>query len=330
MAFLQQLTERAAADPRHIVLAEGGDERVVKAAVRAANDRIAQISIVGDRETVRQLAGGDVPGSDLQIIDPADFVGISDFAEMYRASLKRGNIAGETAIRAARKPLNFAHLMVQAGDADGALAGAVHSSAQVIRSAAQIIGPDPAHDMVSSFFLMIMDQPFHDRPGVIAFADCALVEDPDAEQLAQIAAATADSVSQLLGTDPKVALLSYATGDSASPPVRMVNEARRLLAETRPDIPAAGPIQFDTAFLPEVAAIKAPDTPVAGKANIFIFPDLNSGNIGYKICERLGKARALGPVLQGFAEPVNDLSRGCSEDDIYAMIAMTVLQAQAV
>ena len=175
---------------------------------------------------------------------------------------------------------------------------------------------------------MVMEQPFHDRPGVVAFADCALVENPDAKELAQIAAATADNVRVLLAAEPKLALLSYATGDSASPAVRKVAEAGEHLQQLRPDTPVACPVQFDAAFLPDIAAIKAPQMPAAGEANIFVFPDLNAGNIGYKIAERVGKAKALGPILQGFASPVNDLSRGCSEDDIYAMIALTVLQAQ--
>jgi phosphate acetyltransferase len=219
--------------------------------------------------------------------------------------------------------------MVLAGDADGALAGAANSSAQVIRSASQIIGQDTDYTMISSFFLMVMKEEFHVRNGVVAFADCALTVEPDGSQLADIAATTADSFQRLLGLAPKVALLSFVTGDSANASVRKVAEAGEILAQLRPDLAVDAPVQFDAAFSPEVAAIKAPGSDVAGQANIFVFPDLSSANIGYKIAERIGRAKAIGPIMQGFAKPVNDLSRGCSEDDIYAMIALTAIQAQS-
>jgi len=329
MDILDQLTARAAADLQHIVLAEGHDQRIVRAAQRAAADGIARITLLGKHEAVKELVGAEGLAGDIEIIDPDEFPRLSDYAETYRSLLKRSNIAEETAIRAARKPLNFAHLMVRASDADGALAGAAHSSAQVIRSAKQVIGQRPDHKLVSSFFIMILDGR-NDRQRVTAFADCALVENPDADELAHIASATAVSFQNLLSTDPKIALLSFATGEHTSIAAQKVMQAGLKLRQMQPEIPIAAPIQFDAAFLPEVAALKAPNSDIAGQANIFVFPDLNAGNIGYKICERVGQALALGPILQGFAKPVNDLSRGCSEHDILAMIAMTAIQAQTI
>ncbi|GAB5486563.1 MAG: phosphate acetyltransferase [Parasphingorhabdus sp.] len=330
MNILDQLTARASADQKHIVLAEGHDQRIVRAAQRAAAEGLAQITVLGNRETIQQLTGDDSLGNGIEVIDPDDFSDIATYAEIYRSLLKRNNITDKTAIRAARKPLNFAHLMVRAGDADGALAGAAHSSAQVIRSAKQIIGQHADCKMVSSFFLMVLDRHENNQKRVMAFADCAIVENPDADELAHIASATADSFQKLLPIDPKVALLSFATGQHSSPAVRKVMDAGLKLQQMRPALPVAAPIQFDAAFLPKVAAQKAPESNVADQANIFIFPDLNAGNIGYKICERVGRANALGPILQGFVKPVNDLSRGCSEQDIHAMIAITAIQTQTI
>ena len=328
MTFLDQITAKAASDLKHIVLAEGSDQRIVRAAFRAARDGVARITLLGSEAEVNELAGG-LSADAVNTIQPDAFVDISRYAELYISTLRKSDISEQTAIRAARKPLNFAHLMVLAGDADGALAGAANSSAQVIRSASQIIGQDPGDAMISSLFLMVMEEEFHVRNGVVAFADCALTVEPDSSQLADIAATTADSFQRLLGLDPKVALLSFVTGDSANASVRKIAEAGEILAQLRPDLDVDAPVQFDAAFSPEVAAIKAPGSDVAGQANIFVFPDLNSANIGYKIAERIGRAKAIGPIMQGFAKPVNDLSRGCSEDDIYAMIALTAIQAQS-
>jgi len=330
MDIVEQLTARAAADQKHIVLAEGHDRRVVRAARRAAADGIARITLLGNRNAITALAGAEGLSGDIKIVDPDGSPAIADYAEIYGSLLKRSNIAEETAIRAACKPLNFAHLMVRAGDADGALAGASHSSAQVIRSAKQIIGQQKDQKLLSSFFLMVLDRYESNQQRVMAFADCALVENPDADELAHIASATAHSFQNLLSIDAKVALLSFATGVHNSPAVQKVMQAGLKLQQMRPAMSITSPIQFDAAFLPEVAAQKTPNSRVAGQANIFVFPDLNAGNIGYKICERVGQAVSLGPILQGFAKPVNDLSRGCSENDILAMIAITALQAQAV
>lgn len=329
MDLIEQLAARAAADQKHIVLAEGQDQRVFRAALRAAASGIARITLLGNPNAIKAIAGTNDLSGDITIIDPDHFPAIADYAEIYRSLLKRSNITEETAIRVARKPLNFAHLMVRAGDADGALAGATRSSAQVIRSAKQIIGQHEDQSLVSSFFLMVLDRHENHQQRVMAFADCAIVENPDTDELAHIASATADSFQNLLSIDPKVALLSFATGEHNSPAIRKIMEAGLTLQQMRPEMPVESPIQFDAAFLPEVAAQKAPNSRVAGQANILIFPDLNAGNIGYKICERVGQAVALGPILQGFAKPVNDLSRGCSEQDIHTMIAITAIQAQA-
>jgi phosphate acetyltransferase len=213
--------------------------------------------------------------------------------------------------------------------ADGSVAGAWHTTGDVVRSALQVIGVDKRYSLVSSFFLVLMYEDFHPVKGGVIFADCGLVVSPSEDELAQIAAAAADSTQNLLNVEPKIAMLSFSTRGSAKhPDVEKVENATKRLREMRPDVLVESAIQFDAAFVPEVAKIKAPGSDVAGQANVFIFPDLNSGNIGYKIAERVGQVRAIGPIMQGLAKPANDLSRGCDAEAVYGMITVTVVQAQ--
>jgi phosphate acetyltransferase len=293
---------RAKNAPKHIVLAEGQDPRIVQGAVQAVQSGIAEITLLGHVDHVRALTreAGDTQDK-VKIIDPLD-----------------------------TPPLDFANDLVHRGDADGSVAGAVYTTPEVVRSALKTIGVHEDYDLVSSLFIMLLPDASSTHSRAVVFSDCGMVVDPNAKQLADIASASSDSARHLLGADPKVAMLSFATYQSAAHDfVDKVVMATDILKTRRPDLCADGPLQFDSAFVPKIAAAKAPDSAVKGQANVFIFPDLNAGNIGYKIAERLGGASAIGPVLQGLAKPANDLSRGCDAQAVTNMIAVTVLQAQA-
>lgn len=292
---------RAKTSPRHIVLAEGQDPRVIAASVKASQDGLAKITLLGDPEYTRPRIQAAGDQGQVAVLD-----------------------GGET-------PLNTANQMVMDGHAEGTVAGAVHTTRDVVRSALKTIGVARGFNIVSSFFIMVMPDDNEALKGGVIYSDCGLVIEPDAAQLVEIASASADNAKALLGLDPKLAFLSFATKDSAQHPlVDRTHVALETFKQSRPDIPADGPLQFDAAILPDIAKRKAPTSEVAGQANVFIFPDLNAGNMAYKITERLAGAKAIGPILQGLAKPANDLSRGCSAEDIYNMIAVTVLQAQAM
>lgn len=331
MSVLSQIIDRTVAAPKHIVLAEGTDERVVAGAVNAARHGLARITLLGPLNDVWALTqkAGDIDQL-VDIIDPETSKHLQDYSKAYYDLRKHKGISEVEAQRAARNPLNYANLMVQSEAANGSVSGAVHTTPDVVRSALQIIGIGQDHDMVSSLFIMIMPEHAKHLKGGVIYSDCGLVVDPDAKQLAGIAAAATDNAVTLLGLVPKVAMLSFSTRGSANHPmVDKVEKAAAILKDKRPDLAVEGGIQFDAAIIDAIADRKAPNSDVAGQANVFIFPDLNAGNIAYKITERLGGATAIGPILQGLARPANDLSRGCTSEDVYNMIAVTVVQAQA-
>ncbi len=330
MKAINRIINRARAKPGRIVLCEAEDPRILQAAQRSMREGTARIILVGDCARIRARAEEEAFDlSGMELVDPADSplaVGYAD--ALFQLREKKG-MSREQAQAEMRKPLVFANMMVKAGDADGSVAGAVLTTGEVVRAALQIIGTDPAFKLVSSFFLMMLCEPFHSLKGGLIFSDCGLVVDPDAEELAEIAMAAADSARSLLEEEPRVAMLSFSTHGSAKhAAVDKVTSAAERVKALRPGLAIDGDVQLDAAIVAEIANRKLPDSQVKGRANVLIFPNLEAGNIGYKLAERVGGAVAIGPLLQGLAKPANDLSRGCSAEDIFHVIAVTVAQAQ--
>ncbi|MBY6108953.1 phosphate acetyltransferase [Halomonas sp. DP1Y21-3] len=330
MKALNHIRDMARQDPRRIVLCEGDDARVLKAGLAASQAGYARILLVGERQAIdaRAEAEGLELGA-IELIDPADSEHTDRLATLLLELRGPKGMTAEDAAQRVREPLIFANLMVRDGLADGCVAGAVHTTADVVRAAIQLIGKAPGASLVSSFFLMMLCKEFHSLKGGMIFSDCGLVVDPDAEALSQIAMAAADSAEALLDEPARVAMLSFSTSGSAHhASVDKVVEAARKVKNARPGLAIDEDVQLDAAIVAEIAERKLPDSRVKGNANVLIFPDLEAGNIGYKLAERIGGAEAIGPLLQGLARPANDLSRGCSEEDIVNVIAVTTVQAQ--
>ncbi|MBU9665705.1 phosphate acetyltransferase [Burkholderia multivorans] len=331
MKALDRILESARRRPMRIALSEADDPRVLAAAARATRDGIAHIVLVGPRAAIHAAAARDGVSLDgMTLVDPAASASRDMYADTLHALRKNKGMTADAARDAVLAPLCHANLMVRLGDADGSVAGAVHATADVVRAAIQLIGVDPAFRLVSSFFLMMLCEPFHTIKGGLIFSDCALVVDPDAEQLAEIAMAAADSAQALLGETPRVAMLSFSTSGSAHhAAVDKVTAATERVRAQRPTLAIDGDVQLDAAIVAEIAERKIVHSQVGGHANVLVFPSLEAGNIGYKLAERIGRAKAVGPLLQGLRRPANDLSRGCSADDVYHVIAATTVQAQA-
>lgn len=301
----------------------------MEAAVRAATDGIAQPLLIGNRSAIEaQLQGMGAEAQSLVIVDPSTSDQTQRYADAYYELRKHKGMTAEKAKAAALRPLNHAALMVHCNDAEGCIGGAVETTAATVRAALQIIGVAPGVDTVSSFFLLFAGEAESAASTPLMFSDCALVITPDAKQLSDIACSSSDSYTALVGIPSRTAMLSFSTAGSAShKTVTAVREGTAIAKAARPDLLIDGEIQFDAAFVESVAARKAPESPLAGAANVFIFPNLDAGNIGYKIAQRLGGMKAIGPILQGLNQPANDLSRGCSAEDVYALLAVTCVQA---
>ncbi|MEP4195163.1 MAG: phosphate acetyltransferase [Aliishimia sp.] len=315
-----------------IVMSEGHDPRIVAGSLVAAQSGLADIILVGDQAEVQaeltKAGGADVPS--IAIHDPATSDMTPDLAELFFQLRQHKGITPELAQQAAHDPLIYAALLVRAGHADGTVGGAVTTTSDVVRAALQVIGKAPDAALVSSFFLMYPPQTAPKGARAMLYSDCGLVIDPSAQDLAAIAAISATSFQALMRKDPKIAMLSFSTKGSAShPAVTKVSDATEIVRQSHPNLSVDGDLQFDAAFVPSVGRSKAPDSDVAGAANVMIFPNLDAGNIGYKITQRLGGYTAIGPVLQGLTKPANDLSRGCVAEDVTEMIAVTALQALA-
>jgi len=329
MNIIKRLRKEASQHNARIVLPEGHDPRMIQAAVTLAQQQIVQPILLGNPTEIEQIAneqGIELPDT-VQLLQPEDAPQFERFAEEYYALRRSKGISQAEAKTAMTTPLNYGAMMVRLGEAEGCVAGAVHATSQVLRAALQIIGMAEGVKIASSVFLMVLPENNNQPSRAITYGDCGMVPDPDATQLAQIAIASAHTHTQLTGEEPAVAMLSFSTKGSAKhPTVDKVQEATALAQQMAPELLLDGELQFDAAYVAAIGEKKAPDSTVAGQANVFIFPNLDAGNIGYKITERLGGAQAIGPIIQGLAKPMHDLSRGCKADDIVTLAAICAVQ----
>lgn len=333
MAYIDRIKERAKADKKTIVLPESGDERTLLAAAQIIREGIADLILVGNPEDIKAHEEElRIDLDDVKKVDNKHCDKIDEYANiLYEARKHKGMTLDEAKNILLNDEMMFAVVMVKANDADGMVAGACHATADTLRPSLQVLKTAPGVKLVSGFFIVDCPNKHIGHDGTFLFADCGLNQDPNAEELAAIADSSNTSFKNLVGDDPRIAMLSHSTKGSAKHPLvdKMV-EATRIAHEQYPYLVLDGELQLDAALVPHVAASKAPDSCIKGTANVLIFPNLDAGNIGYKIAQRIGGADAYGPMLQGIAKPVNDLSRGCSWEDIVGVVALTAVQAQIV
>ena len=332
MKLMEQIWEKAKLNRKKIVLAEGEEERNIQACGKIMENELADIVLVGNEKVIRQKAkdfGINLNG--VKIEDPEVSEKTTIYANTFYELRKNKGVTLEKADKIVRDPLYFGTMMLKCGDVDGMVSGAIHTTGDLLRPGLQIIKTAPGISVVSSTFIMAVPDCDYGDSGLLLFADCAVNPCPTTQKLASIAISTAETAKNLCGMDPKVAMLSFSTMGSAQHElVDKVRKATELAKEMRTDIDIDGELQLDAAIVGKVANLKAPNSKVAGKANVLVFPDLQAGNIGYKLVQRFAKAEAIGPICQGFAKPINDLSRGCSDDDIVNVVAVTAVQAQSM
>lgn len=328
MNFLEETIRRAKSDIKTIVLPESEDIRTLKAAAMVLAEGTAKIVLIGNAEEIKKLAG-DLDVSKATIVEPQKSDKFDDYSNAFFELRKSKGVTMEQARETMKDYVYFATMMVKMGDADGMVSGAAHSTADTVRPSLQILKTKPGIKMASSFMVVVVPNCDMGENGTFVFADCGVVENPDADGLADIAVESAKSFKQLVQAEPKVAMLSYSTyGSAKSELTEKVVKATAIAKEKAPELSIDGEMQADAAIVASVGKFKAPTSKVAGMANVLVFPDLSAGNISYKLVQRLAKAEAYGPILQGLSKPVNDLSRGCSAEDIAGVIAITCVQAQ--
>ena len=332
MSFIDGLKDKAKQNIKTIILTESEDKRVLKAAQKVKEEGFAKIILIGNEDDAKKLAKeNDIDISGIQIINPETSEKFEEYANAFYELRKAKGMTIEKARETLKDNMYFGTMMVKLGDADGLVSGACHSTANTLRPALQILKTAPGTKLVSAFFLMVVPDCEYGENGIFIFGDSGLVENPTPDELSEIAISSSKSFEQLTGKQSKVAMLSYSTyGSAHSELTEKVIEGTKLLKEKMPDLICDGELQLDAAIIPEIAASKAPGSPLKGEANTLIFPNLDAGNIGYKLVQRLAKAEAYGPLCQGIARPVNDLSRGCNSDDIVGVVAITAVQAASM
>lgn len=332
MDLMKKIWKSAKADKKKIVLPEGNEVRNLSAAQKIYELGLANPVLIGNIEEIQKKAHDiDVDISNIEIINPETSEKLDKYIEVFYELRKKKGMTMEKANRIVRDPLYFATMMVKCDDADGMVSGAVHTTGDLLRPGLQIIKTAPGVSCVSSFFIMEVPDAQYGENGVLLFSDCAVNPNPTEDQLAAIAIDTAETAKRLCEMNPRVAMLSFSTMGSADHEyVDKVRNATKKANDMRPDLKIDGELQLDAAIVKSVADQKAPNSDVAGQANVLVFPDLQAGNIGYKLVQRFANATAIGPICQGFAKPINDLSRGCSSDDIVNVVALTAVQAQTI
>ena len=332
MSFIEKIKQRAKTQIKTIVLPEATDIRILKAAETVKQERYAKTILIGDEEQVRKIAKQntiDIEG--IEIIDPLKSERTQEYAQKLFELRKAKGMTEEQAQKLVLDPVYFGMMMVKNEDADGLVSGACHSTSDTLRPALQILKTAPNTKLVSAFFVIVVPNCEYGSNGTFIFADSGLNEEPNSDALSEIAISSSKSFEQLVGEKAKVAMLSYSTyGSAHSASTEKVIEATKLVREKAPELLVDGELQLDAAIIPEVAEFKAKGSPLKGEANVLVFPDLGAGNIGYKLAQRLAKAEAYGPLCQGIAKPVNDLSRGCSASDVAGVIAITAVQAKNI
>ena len=330
MSFIDNMKQRAKSNMKTIALPEATDKRVLEAASKIKKEGFANVVLIGDKTKVEEIASqNNIDINGITVVNPTESEKYEEYSNAFYELRKAKGMTEEQAHELMKDETHFGMMMVKMGDCDGLVSGAAHSTSDTLRPALQILKTAPNTKLVSAFFLMVVPNCEYGENGVFVFSDCGLNQNPNSDELSEIAISSSKSFEQLVGKTPKVAMLSYSSyGSAKSELVDKVNEATKLVKEKAPELLVDGELQLDAAIIPEVAASKAKGSKVAGQANTLIFPDLNAGNIGYKLVQRLAKAEAYGPLCQGIAKPVNDLSRGCSADDIVGVVAITAVQAQ--